>query len=143
MFEIDQCVRSPLHGLGVVVSGGDHPRVSFLAGAELLVDGDTLQVVPDEEYDAEVRNRDEIDRWTMWRVAGYANGEPYRLPEPEADPPEEIKPDDGCTAVRRVEDPRRASYFIPDGPKGLRHRPRNWNGETPTWLPAAPSKPEI
>jgi len=115
----------------------------FLAGGEFLIDGDTLQVAPDEEYNAEVRNRDEFDRWTMRRVTGYAEGEPYRLPEPEVDPPEGIESDDGCTVLRRVEDPRRALYFIPDGPRGLRHRPRNRDGESPTWLPAAPSKPEI
>lgn len=143
MFHVDQCVRSRSLGLGFVVGSGENPRVMFRIGGERLVDGNTLEVVPDEVYDAEVYNCDEIERWGLWRVSGYANGEPYRLPKLEAEPPEVIEADEGLDAVRRVKAPERARYFIPEPPKGLRHRPRNWYGESPKPIPAVPPENDV
>ena len=55
MFYVGECVRSSHHGLGVVVSSGENPRVRFINGGEFPVDGHTLQAVPDEVHDAEAR----------------------------------------------------------------------------------------
>ena len=85
MFYVEEGVRSPLYGLGVVVQSGMKPWVRFLGGGLLPVDGHTLQVVPDEVYDAEVRNRFEIERWLTWRITGYANRESAPLPAPRTD----------------------------------------------------------
>jgi hypothetical protein len=60
-------------------------------------------------------------------VGGYANGEPYRLPSPDADSTEQpIEPGDQGYLPRRVEAPSEVVYFVADGPKGLRNRPKNW-----------------
>ncbi|NOX58378.1 MAG: hypothetical protein GXP29_05895 [Planctomycetes bacterium] len=79
MYHVEECVKSLHHGLGVVITAGENPRVRFNVGGDISVDGDTLQVIPGEIYDKAIRNRDEVDRWTSWRVNGYANGEPFRL----------------------------------------------------------------
>jgi len=41
--------------------------------------------VPGEDFDAEVRNRFEIERWLTWRVGSYASDEPLPLPSPRID----------------------------------------------------------
>lgn len=85
MFYVDEHVRSSLFGLGVVIRSGANPKVRFLDGCECQVDGDTLRVVPGQDYDAEVRNRFEIERWLTWRVKAHASDEPLPLPSPKID----------------------------------------------------------
>ena len=70
MFYRNQCVRSPRHGMGIVVSGGWNPTVQFLDGPLLDVMGRTLKIIPDQVYDAEVTNRTRIERWLERRIYG-------------------------------------------------------------------------
>ncbi len=83
MIYIDEQVRSSLFGLGIVIRSGANPQVRFLDGRECQADGNTLRVVPGQDYDAEVRNRFEIERWLTWRVDCYANDELLPLPSPK------------------------------------------------------------
>ena len=69
---VDECVRSRFHGLGRVTIGGLDPTVLFLCGMERRVPGDTLRVVSDLEYEAEVLNRDLLEAYLDWRVNGVA-----------------------------------------------------------------------
>lgn len=85
MFYVDECVRSPRYGLGVVIWAGDDPWVQFLAGERLQVEGSALRVVPDEVYDAEVANRARLERWLTWRVTGMLEPEPKLVSRPRTD----------------------------------------------------------
>ncbi len=82
MFYVDECVRSSLHGLGLVIRAGESPVVGFLDGPHLPVDGRTLHVVPDQVYNTEVRNRFEIERWLDYRTTGRIEARSLPLPVP-------------------------------------------------------------
>ena len=78
-----ETVRSRYHGLGVVTSTGEHPRVRFLDGPECCVPSDTLTWAAPETYAAEVRNRTMIERYLTLRTCGYLPPYAASLPRPE------------------------------------------------------------
>lgn len=85
MFYVEERVRSPHYGLGVVVRSGKNPWMRLLGGGELPVDGRTLHVVPDEVYDAEVENRAKIERYLTLRICGSLPPHADSLPRPSFD----------------------------------------------------------
>ncbi len=85
MFYRGESVRSRFHGLGEVVLSGDTPRVRFLDGLETFVSEDTITSVPSDEYDAEIRNRMEIERYLTLRINGVAPPLSPPTPKPTFD----------------------------------------------------------
>jgi hypothetical protein len=77
--------RSSDHGLGVVVSSGENPRVRLLCGAEVELDGHALRLVPDVVHDAARLNLLSIERWLSRRVYGIIEPDAVSLPRPECD----------------------------------------------------------
>ena len=75
-----ETVRSRFHGLGVVTSTGEHPRVRFLDGPECLVPGDTIRSVPPEVYEGEIRNRVLIGLCLTIRITGRSTSRSAALP---------------------------------------------------------------
>ena len=56
MFHEGAHVRSPFHGYGRVLVGGPDPVVGFLDGRKCRVAGDTVTVIPDDEFVAVALN---------------------------------------------------------------------------------------
>jgi hypothetical protein len=71
-FYVDDCVRSPLDGYGRVISGGTEPTVRWLDGRTCKISGETLTVVPGDEYDAVLENMIMWEDYSHRRVHGYA-----------------------------------------------------------------------
>ena len=80
MFYAGATVRSRFHGLGTVVVTGKNPWVQFLDGPEMKVAGNTLTVVPPEEYDRAVANGEAMERWLDLRIYGAVQPRPTLLP---------------------------------------------------------------
>ena len=115
MFYADECVRSKTYGLGVVLISGEKPMVRFLDEAKILVDGSTLQIVSDELFDVEVRNRFEIERWLTKRVTGDASLQPIPLAPPRVDLAERmIRSVEMHGLPRHEKIPSGDTYFIAD-----------------------------
>jgi hypothetical protein len=85
MFYADESVWSRQFGFGVVTRSGSDPTVQFLHGLDLVVDGEKLRIIPDEAYDAEVRNRLEIEAWLTRRLSGRPEPQPMPLPRATQD----------------------------------------------------------
>ena len=80
MFYAGATVRSRFYGLGEVVATGQDPWVRFLNGPEMKASGDTLTVVPPEEYDRAVANDEAMERWLDLRIYGAVQPRPTLLP---------------------------------------------------------------
>ena len=85
VFYKGELVRSRYHGLGQVTKTGTRPCIRFLDGRECCVFGDTIRLVPQEVYDAELRNRTLIERYLTLRIYGFAPTQPTSLPRTEFD----------------------------------------------------------
>jgi hypothetical protein len=85
MFYTEECVWSRQFGFGIVTQSGANPTVKLLNGVELAVDGGTLRIIADEAYDAEVRNRLEIEAWLTRRLSGRPEPQPIPLPRAKRD----------------------------------------------------------
>jgi len=85
VFYEGEVIRSCYHGLGEITLAGKEPRVRFIDGRESVVPGDTIRLVPQDVYDAEIRNRTLIERYLILRIYGSAPSPPASLPKPEFD----------------------------------------------------------
>ena len=70
MFYRGEFVKSRFHGLGRVVTGSEMPTILFLDCRRCSIPGDTLSVVTEESYFAEVENRSRLERWLNFSVYG-------------------------------------------------------------------------
>ncbi len=101
-----------MYGLGQLLEEGERPLVHFIDGREIRVPADSLQFVPDEEFEREITNRSAIESHLIIRVHGRE-----ALP---ADGRLWIKDDDGIWVTREELDrrpshpPGTMPYFMPD-----------------------------
>ncbi len=101
-----------MFGFGQIVAEGETPLVRFLDGREIRVPADTLQFVPDEEFEREIANRSAIESHLIILVHGRD-----ALP---ADGRLWTKDDDGIWVTREELDrrpshpPGTMPHFLPD-----------------------------
>ena len=76
-----ECVWSKMWGIGRVVGGGEDPEVQFLMGGKQCVPGSTIKIIPEEEFEAAIANREQAEQFIDLLIYGRVMPRPTALPQ--------------------------------------------------------------